>query len=171
MRPFTFYRIIVLLFVFGANNLFAVQTATTDPTKTDAVVSIATTETVKKSQKKSKRKSRLIERFKEKFSELFPQDNTQENVSTNENLETKTHGLAVASLVLGIIGIPGMFLGIGFLFALLAIIFGAVAKGKIRKSGGFYTGKGMATAGLILGIIPMALFVLALIILLAAGGF
>jgi thiol-disulfide isomerase/thioredoxin len=65
---------------------------------------------------------------------------------------SKTNGLAVASLVLGILPV----FGIG---AILAVIFGHVSLGQIKKSDGAQTGRGMAIAGLILGYIWIALFV------------
>lgn len=58
----------------------------------------------------------------------------------------QTNGLAVASLVLGIIWV----LGIG---SILAVIFGFVARRQIRQSGGRQSGGGMALAGIILGFI------------------
>jgi hypothetical protein len=65
-----------------------------------------------------------------------------------------TNGLAVASLILGIVGwIP---CGVG---SVLAIILGVVARGQIRASGGRQTGDGMAKAGIILGCIFSALIV------------
>lgn len=60
----------------------------------------------------------------------------------------RTSGLAVASLVLGIL----ILCGIG---SLLATIFGAVALGQIGRSGGNLNGKGMAIAGLVLGILGL----------------
>jgi hypothetical protein len=59
---------------------------------------------------------------------------------------SRTSGFAVASLVLGILWIWG----IG---SILAIIFGAVAKRRIREGAGLVTGGGVATAGIVLGII------------------
>jgi len=109
----------------------------------------------------------LVERFKEKFAVLFSKDNEQKN----KNLETKRHGLAVASMVLGIVGFLTASVGFGLILCLLAVIFGSIARKKIKNSGGFYTGKGMAIAGLVLGIIPLAVFVVALFIALALGGF
>jgi hypothetical protein len=53
----------------------------------------------------------------------------------------RTSGLAVASLVLGIIG-----------FSILAIIFGGVAISQTEKNPNV-SGRGMAVAGLVLGII------------------
>lgn len=80
-----------------------------------------------------------------------------------------TNGMAVASLVLGLIGI--LFLpcrGIGLITSVLAIIFGAISWRSIRASRGAETGNGMAIAGLVLGIVSVALAVL--VILLAAVG-
>ncbi len=57
-------------------------------------------------------------------------------------------GLATASLVLGITSFIPL---VGLLLGLLAIIFGIVAKSKIKK--GLYSGKGFSTAGIILGIL------------------
>jgi Domain of unknown function (DUF4190)/Septum formation len=64
----------------------------------------------------------------------------------------KRAGLAVASMVLGIVGIFACFF---FVPALLAFIFGLIAAGKIKKSEGMVTGKGMARAGWILGLVGM----------------
>jgi Domain of unknown function (DUF4190) len=70
--------------------------------------------------------------------------------------QPKTSGLAIASLVLGILWIYG-------LGSVLAIIFAAVAKQNIKQSNGWVTGGGMATAGLVLGIIGAAVLVLIII--------
>ena len=64
------------------------------------------------------------------------------------------NGLAVTALVLGIISI--VFPGVPFLdgvLAVLASIFGAVGISAANKRGG--VGKGMAVAGLILGLITV----------------
>jgi hypothetical protein len=66
---------------------------------------------------------------------------------------SRTSGLAVASLVLGILWLCG-------LGSLLATIFGAVALSQISRSRGQLEGKGLAIAGLVLGIIGMSLFAL-----------
>jgi hypothetical protein len=57
---------------------------------------------------------------------------------------------AVTSFVLGIIGIFTMPLLLG----LLATIFGAIALSMIRREGAYH-GRGLALAGLILGIVLM----------------
>lgn len=79
------------------------------------------------------------------------------------NDEPKTHGLAVAGMILGILSLV-TFYG-AFLFGLLAIIFGAVAISKIKANPNKYKGKGMAKAGLICGIIAIAV----ILILISAG--
>ena len=60
--------------------------------------------------------------------------------------------MAVAALVLGIIAVVLCFVVVlNWILAILAIIFGAVGMSKANKIGG--KGKGMATAGLALGVI------------------
>ena len=68
----------------------------------------------------------------------------------------KTAGLAIASLVLGILGV----IGIGPLGAIPAVICGHIAKGKIKRSMGDIQGDGLALAGLILGYLVIAIFVI-----------
>ncbi len=66
--------------------------------------------------------------------------------------------MAVASLVLGILWLWG-------LGSLLALIFGVMGKNQIDRSAGRETGRGMAIAGLVLGIVGLVgAVVLALII-------
>lgn len=65
----------------------------------------------------------------------------------------QTSGLAVASLVLGVVWLCG-------LGSLLAVIFGGVSLSQISRSRGTLEGKGMAVAGLVLGIIGLAFLAL-----------
>ena len=68
-----------------------------------------------------------------------------------------TNTWAVASLVLGIVGIPGACLaGIP---CILAIIFGAVALRGLGQASGTQGGRGMAITGIVLGCLGVALFV------------
>lgn len=79
----------------------------------------------------------------------------------------RANGLAIASMVLGIIWIYG----IG---AVLALIFGYQARTQIDASGGTQTGRGMATAGIVLGWIGVGgilLIVLAAIASSSSSGF
>lgn len=76
----------------------------------------------------------------------------------------RTNGLAVASLVLGIVGF--LFFGI---VAVLALVFGYSARRQIDASGGQQGGRGMAVAGITLGWVWIALTALFLL-LVASGG-
>ena len=72
-----------------------------------------------------------------------------------------TSGLAIASMVLGI-------LWLWWIGSILALVFGYRAKRQIRDSGGAQGGAGMATAGIVLGWIGVGL--LALFIVFAIIG-
>ena len=63
---------------------------------------------------------------------------------------------AIASLILGIIGLP-MPMGC-FPFGLAAILLGVYARGQIESSHGGLRGHGIATAGVVLGAISSALW-------------
>ena len=73
---------------------------------------------------------------------------------------TRNSGLAIASLVLGIVSYPLYFIAI--FPGALAIIFGAVSIGQINRDPSI-GGKGMAVAGLVLGIIAVAFWILVVI--------
>lgn len=71
-------------------------------------------------------------------------------------------GLAIASMVLGILGVVNAtgFLSVGtfsFVFSLLALIFGCVARKKGYR-------QGMSTAGIVLGIIGLSLTVILIVL-------
>jgi len=74
-----------------------------------------------------------------------------------------TNGLAIASLVLGILGIPTFSF---FVVPILALILGAVSNAQIRRAGGRQSGRGMAIAGMILGGVAV-LFAIGFWILIA----
>ena len=74
-----------------------------------------------------------------------------------------TNGLAIASLVLGLVG--WMFCGVG---SVVAIVLGYVSRGQIKQSWGRQTGSGMATAGIVLGFTGVA-FLLVFFILSLLG--
>lgn len=76
-------------------------------------------------------------------------------------------GLAIASMILGIVAIPtSCMYGIGLPCAILAVIFGHIARGKARR--GESGGDGMALAGLICGYIMLALIVIGVIVVVIA---
>lgn len=83
-------------------------------------------------------------------------------------LPLETNSLAVISLISGILS--WFFLPI--IGSILAIITGHMAKSEIRKNPGIYSGDGLATTGLVLGYIQVALGILTicLIALLIVGG-
>jgi hypothetical protein len=66
-----------------------------------------------------------------------------------------TNGLAIAALILGLVG--WMPCGLG---SIIAVVFGFVARGQIKESRGRQSGDGMALAGIILGFLGIALVVL-----------
>jgi Domain of unknown function (DUF4190) len=73
----------------------------------------------------------------------------------------KTSRKAVASLVLGILGLLTAFLLIGVLFGIIGLILGIKALGQIQRSMGKLGGKGIATAGVVCSGIAVSLLVLA----------
>ena len=77
-----------------------------------------------------------------------------------------TSGMAIASMVLGILALVGFFMHVfALVLAILAIIFGHISRGTIAKSGGRIKGAGMALAGLITGYIAAVIVTILLIVL------
>lgn len=72
-----------------------------------------------------------------------------------------TNGMAIASLVLGIVWLY-------WVGSVLALVFGYVAKSQIRQR--HETGGGMATAGIVLGWIGVGTLIVTVVILLIAAG-
>ena len=72
----------------------------------------------------------------------------------------KANGLAIASLVLGIIWVY-------WLGSVLAIVFGFIALKQINESNGAQSGRGMAIAGIVLGLIGVAILALVIILVVA----
>lgn len=79
--------------------------------------------------------------------------------------QPQTNQKALISMILGIVSLIccGLFLGIP------AIILANMAKKEIAASNGTQTGGGMATAGLILGIVAVAWSVIYLILVLTGA--
>ncbi|MFI0999425.1 DUF4190 domain-containing protein [Streptomyces galbus] len=75
---------------------------------------------------------------------------------------SRTNGLAIASLCCGIIGL--FFLNI--VLGPLAIVFGVIA----RRQAGVKNGAGMATAGIVLGVIDVVLWLVLLAVAASNGG-
>jgi Domain of unknown function (DUF4190) len=70
-----------------------------------------------------------------------------------------TSGMAVASLVLSIVGIVTVGLG-----AVLGVIFGFVARAQIKRAQGAKGGAGLALAGIIVGFVVIALAIVGVIV-------
>ena len=92
--------------------------------------------------------------------QLPPQGLMAPNYATPMPATQETNGLAIASLILGIIGICGFCCCLPVIASILAVIFGHQARGQIRHGRG--TGDSIALAGLILGYIGIVLAVLGL---------
>ncbi len=73
-----------------------------------------------------------------------------------------TNGLAIASMVLGIVWIY-------WLGSVLAVVFGHVALSQIKRNP-HQTGRGMAIAGLVLGYVGIAVLALVIVAVVAAAG-
>lgn len=83
----------------------------------------------------------------------------QESSTSVEASPPKTSKLAIASMILGILGIL-MWTFTFFIPCILAIITGHIACSEIKKSKGAITGNGMAFAGLIMGyLVPTSILV------------
>lgn len=80
-------------------------------------------------------------------------------------VQDKASGMAIASLVLSLLGI---LCGIT---AIIGIVLGVLELGKIKRGESSAKGKGLATAGIIIGAIVLALGVIFTLISIATGGF
>jgi len=74
----------------------------------------------------------------------------------------KTNGLAIAAMILGIL----CLYGVG---SILALVFGYQARTQIDSSGGMQTGRGMATAGIVLGWVGIGLMIFLIFVVIAGG--
>ena len=71
-----------------------------------------------------------------------------------------TNGLAIASLICGILGcVPGA--------SIAAVVMGHMALGRIKRSG--QGGRGMAIVGLILGYVGIVGWIIAIIVMIVAS--
>jgi hypothetical protein len=80
----------------------------------------------------------------------------------------RTSGLAIASLILGILSLVFCWAPyfIGVIMGVLAIVFGGVAMGQTGRDPAL-GGRGMAIAGLICGIIGVVIFVILVIVVIS----
>ncbi|MEE2803476.1 MAG: DUF4190 domain-containing protein [Pseudomonadota bacterium] len=78
----------------------------------------------------------------------------------NQRDVPKTNRLAIASLVIALVGLIVQFILIPIVPQLAAIVCGHLARSDIKKSGGQQQGAGIALAALIISYIDLALFLL-----------
>jgi hypothetical protein len=72
-------------------------------------------------------------------------------------------------MVLGIVGLVGVCLyGLGLIAGIVGLVLGYVAKREIRASDGRLNGSGMATAGIVLGWICVALTLVLIAVVVVA---
>ncbi len=91
--------------------------------------------------------------YKNGRKEIFNADSAPRSPSNhNRSGQTQYEGFAITAMVLGILG-----------FGPLPIIFGAIGLGKINANPQRWAGRGMANAGIILGIIWTAIIILYII--------
>lgn len=74
--------------------------------------------------------------------------------------------LAIAALVLALVGLIPCFLGLP---AIIAIVFGTLELSRISRGESPRRGYGLALAGLIVGIISIVLFILWILLEIAVG--
>jgi hypothetical protein len=76
-------------------------------------------------------------------------------------VNSKTCGMAIAGLVFGILAlIPCCF----HLAGILGIVFSCIAMSQIKKQPTILTGKGMATAGLVMSIVGLVIYTIIMIL-------
>ncbi len=96
-------------------------------------------------------------------------DNQNINTQPQNQPVNDGHGFSVAALVLGILGIVGGYIPVVCYFTTVCAVLGLIFGIKGRKMSVAATGKasGLATAGMVLGIIGTAFAALGLICTLA----
>jgi hypothetical protein len=86
------------------------------------------------------------------------------------NSQIRTNGYSIASMVLGIVSIPLVCCCyIGAIPAILAVIFGFIARNQIRESSYPQKGNGMALAGIITGFCSIGLILILLTVSFSQG--
>jgi hypothetical protein len=90
--------------------------------------------------------------------ERFDASRPAAEVAPERSLAGHTNGKAIASLVLGIVGLTGL----PFVCSILAVVFGRGARREIAASG--EGGEGLATAGIVLGWVGILLVLLVVLL-------
>ena len=66
-------------------------------------------------------------------------------------------GMAITSMILGIVGIVTGCFGVGLILGIVGLILGIVALGNINRQPQVYAGKGFAITGIVTGILALIL--------------
>jgi hypothetical protein len=78
----------------------------------------------------------------------------------------RTDGLAIASLVIGILSLVCSFVCLGLILGPVAAIMGFIARQRVASSGGTLGGGTLAVVGLVLGIVGFILSAGAIVLVL-----
>ena len=81
----------------------------------------------------------------------------------------RNSGLALASMICGIVSLVGMCCYLGVPCGIAAVICGHMANSEIKRAAGGVEGKGMATAGLITGYIAIGISLLMIIAIIVSA--
>lgn len=83
--------------------------------------------------------------------------------------QAKTNGLCIASLVTALAPLVINWIPVvqwfGLLSSIAAIILGAMGIKKVKESNGAETGKGLAVAGIIIGLVDIFLFIIVVVVI------
>ena len=82
----------------------------------------------------------------------------------------RTNGMAITSLIMGILALAMQCCCYGIPFNVLGIIFGLIALSQIKNDPENQTGRGLALTGLILSCVSFALGAILFVVAMAAGG-
>lgn len=84
-----------------------------------------------------------------------PATNVATSLPAATTQEPITSGMAIASMVIGILGLVGGWMCCGIVLPLLALVFGHLSLSRIQKSSGRLSGRNMAIAGLTMGYVGL----------------
>ena len=89
--------------------------------------------------------------------EMCPECGTPVAMSLRGGGAQGVSGLAIASMVCGIVSIPGVCLyGLGFAIGIVAVVLGEIANNRVKRGEASPSSKGYATAGRVCGWISIA---------------
>ena len=108
---------------------------------------------------------RFVPEFSAAFTAALPPAGPHPQPLAALGTRQETNSLAVASLILGILSCTlGICCCYGLPFNLLGLIFAILALMQIQQHPGRYSGKGLATAGLVLSLLSLLLALLMLLV-------